>query len=90
MANDPTDSLPLDRHVDEVLADYLEAARVGRAPDRRELLARHPEIGDELQSFFADHDLVRDLAEPLRLDASGGRGRDTCMTHAKPPPSSSL
>src|SRR5262245_303693 len=70
MATDPTDSLPLDRHVDEVLADYLEAARAGRAPDRRELLARHPEIGSELQSFFADHDLVRDLAEPLRLDAA--------------------
>jgi WD40 repeat protein len=70
MANDPTDSLSSDRHVDEVLAAYLEAARAGHAPDRRELLARHPEIGDALQSFFADHDLVRDLAEPLRRDAA--------------------
>src|SRR5262249_16201740 len=71
-----------DRHVDEVLAAYLEAARAGRAPDRRELLAHHPEIGSELQSFFADHDLVRDLAEPLRLDAAGrtpSPGGDTAV-----------
>ena len=34
------------------------------------MLARHPEIRDELQSFFADHDVVRELAEPLRLDAA--------------------
>jgi WD40 repeat protein len=83
MANDPTDSLSPDRQVDEVLAAYLEAARAGRAPDRDELLARHPEIGDELRSFFADHDLVRDLAEPLRLDAAASRtpppGGDTAV-----------
>jgi WD40 repeat protein len=82
MANDPTDSLPSDRHVDEVLAAYLEAARAGRAPDRHELLARHPEIRDELQSFFADHDVVRDLAEPLRLDAAArtpSPGGDTAV-----------
>jgi WD40 repeat protein len=70
MANNTSSPLPLDQRVDAVLADYLEAARAGRAPDRRELLARHPEIGSELESFFADHDLVRDLAQPLRLDAA--------------------
>jgi WD40 repeat protein len=89
MANDPTDSLPLDRHVDEVLAAYLEAARAGRAPDRDELLARHPELGDELRSFFADHDLVRDMTEPLRLGTAAHTpppGGDTAVICPDPLP----
>jgi WD40 repeat protein len=61
------------REVEEVLAEYLEAAQAGRGPDRCALLARHPELADELQDFFADDDLVRDLAEPLRLDAAAVR-----------------
>jgi WD40 repeat protein len=81
MANRPTESVPLDSPVDVVLAEYLEATRAGRAPDRREFLARHPDLADELRSFFADHDLVRDLAEPLHLDAAlrtpSPGGRDT-------------
>jgi WD40 repeat protein len=73
MTNDPTASYRLRHDLDEVLADYLEAARVGRAPRQRELLARHPELAGELEDFFADDALVRDLAEPLRLDAAAVR-----------------
>ncbi len=40
--------------VNRVLADYLEAQRRGQALDRAELLRRHPELADELRSFFAD------------------------------------
>jgi WD40 repeat protein len=70
MKSELTDSLDREQQVEAVLADYLEAARVGQAPARLDLLARHPDIASELKDFFADHDLVRDLAEPLRLDAT--------------------
>jgi WD40 repeat protein/tRNA A-37 threonylcarbamoyl transferase component Bud32 len=55
-----------EKRVEEVLAVYLEAARRGQAPDRSELLTRHPDLAADLEDFFSDHDLVRDMAEPLR------------------------
>src|SRR5262245_64174094 len=72
MAEEDTQSTTREGRLDEAIGAYLEAARAGRAPDRAELLARHPDLADELRSFFADHDLMRDLAEPLLRDASAG------------------
>jgi hypothetical protein len=59
--------------VNRVLADYLEAQRLGRAPDREELLRRHPEVADELRSFFADQDGFGRLAEPIAAPAAPAR-----------------
>jgi serine/threonine protein kinase len=61
---DPSDTR--EQLLDEVLADYMKAAQEGRAPSRRTLLERHPDLADELASFFADQDHVDQLAAPLR------------------------
>jgi hypothetical protein len=39
--------------VDEVLAAYAEAARLGRVPDLEQLCRRHPHLADEATAFFA-------------------------------------
>jgi serine/threonine protein kinase/WD40 repeat protein len=48
--------------VNRLLADYLEAQRLGKPPNREDLLGRHPELADELRSFFADQDRFDRLA----------------------------
>src|SRR6516225_5489611 len=56
--------------VDEIVAGYLRAAEAGRAPDRAELLARHPDLADDLAEFFADRDRIEYWALPFREGAS--------------------
>src|SRR5262245_22436247 len=53
-----------------VIAAYLEATDAGQAPDRQELLARHPELAEELHTFFAAHDAMTPLAQPFLQAAS--------------------
>jgi tRNA A-37 threonylcarbamoyl transferase component Bud32 len=70
-----TDESPTSEHerqVNQVIAGYLEAQRQGQAPLREDLLRRHPELADELRSFFADQDRFRRLAEPIAPPAGPG------------------
>ena len=53
------------QQVDRIIADYLQASGAGTAPSREELLAQHPDLAAELQSFFADHDRMTQAAAPL-------------------------
>ena len=57
-----------------VLADCLEAMDNGVAPDRADLLARHPEFEAELAQFLDDQERVERCARPLRAAALSGAG----------------
>jgi serine/threonine-protein kinase len=56
--------------IDVVIAEFLEAEAAGQTPDRVALLARHSDLADELRSFFADHDRMRKLVEPLQAQTA--------------------
>ncbi len=51
-----------ERRLNDLLAEYLDALEAGRAPDRAALLARDPDLADELKEFFANHDQLALLA----------------------------
>src|SRR5262245_29372552 len=55
----------LEERVDEVIAAFLEAERIGQAPAHDELLARHPDLADELREFFSDRGYFARFTPPL-------------------------
>ena len=52
--------------MNDLIAQYLETVAAGQPPDWQSLLAAHPALANDLAAFFADHDGVKHLAEPLR------------------------
>ena len=62
---DASPSNPHDCQVNRIIADYLDAQRLGQNPDRDDLLRRNPELADELNSFFADQDRFGRIAEQI-------------------------
>ncbi len=49
----------------EILTAYLQAAESGRAPERREFLASHPDFAAELAEFLDEEVRLQHLTEPL-------------------------
>src|SRR5262249_26748318 len=62
MSPTPEPSSGRDERVNEVIADYLDAVAGGRPPSREEVLARHPDLAEELRAFFADQDRLAEAA----------------------------
>jgi WD40 repeat protein/predicted Ser/Thr protein kinase len=52
--------------LERVLADYLHSVENGQPLDRAALVAAHPDLADDLQSFFRNHDSIGRLAVPLK------------------------
>ena len=55
-----------EQRLNEVIAGYLEDLEAGRHPDREGLIARHPDLADELGSFFANRERMEQLTAPFR------------------------
>jgi WD40 repeat protein/tRNA A-37 threonylcarbamoyl transferase component Bud32 len=76
MASESFDGNTRDRRFQEVLAEYLQALENGTAPDRKELLGRHPELADQLAAYFANRERFDHLAEPLAMAPTGNLARE--------------
>src|SRR5262249_24308891 len=48
--------------LEEVLGEYRQRLDRGEAVDREQFLARHPELAEELRSYFADSDELERIA----------------------------
>jgi WD40 repeat protein/tRNA A-37 threonylcarbamoyl transferase component Bud32 len=66
-----TQALDREQILDAVIASYLQAEKEGRAPDRDQVLARHPDLARELNEFFADRASIERLAGPARAAMAG-------------------
>jgi len=66
-----TQALDREQVLDAVIASYLQAEKEGQAPAREQLLARHPDLANELNEFFADRASMQRLAEPVRAAIAG-------------------
>ena len=71
MSNSQNTGSPGQDRLNQIIAAYLEAVEAGESPDRQELLARHPDLTEELEAFFVDHDKMKALAEE---EPPAGRG----------------
>src|SRR5262245_28250450 len=77
------DTVSREQRLNEALAAYLEAAEAGRAPDRAEWLAAHPDLADDLAAFLDNQQRVAAAAAPLR-EAAPPPDTDATLPPADP------
>ncbi len=56
-----------DARLEQAIADYLRRIESGQAVDREMFAAQHPDLADELRSFFANRAALERIAEPMRM-----------------------
>ena len=71
-----------EHQVNRLIAEYLEAQRLGQVSDREELVRRHPDLADELKSFFADQDRFGRVAEGIGPPAAPAAASEEAPTIA--------
>jgi serine/threonine protein kinase len=77
MSRDLTSAAEREERLNEILLTYVEALQAGRRPDREQFLAAHPDLREDLKTFFASHDEVERLAAPLRDHGSRIEDRES-------------
>jgi eukaryotic-like serine/threonine-protein kinase len=66
MAVNRWNSVKRDEQLCEIIQSYLESSDAGTAPDRAELIARHPEFAAELREFLENQDRLEAITVRLR------------------------
>ncbi len=56
--------------LEDVLGEYMQRLDRGEAVDREQFLARHPDLAEELRSYFAGSDELERLGRPPRPGAT--------------------
>jgi WD40 repeat protein len=79
MALEGEDSILRNQRLHAVLHAYLKAVDAGLTPDRQEILQLHPDLTEELTSYFSDPGKLEKLAQSLRT-----------ADRASPPPPNSI
>jgi serine/threonine-protein kinase len=58
--------LSRDQRLDELLGEYLRSVEAGQPLDAEQVIGEHPDLADDLRSFFRNREAVQQLVEPLR------------------------
>jgi serine/threonine protein kinase/WD40 repeat protein len=78
MTTERRDSPTREQRLQEILHDYLRAVDAGQAPDRQDLLRRHPDFASDLTAFFQDQSKLSHLAQSFVA------GRTAAFTPGQP------
>jgi tRNA A-37 threonylcarbamoyl transferase component Bud32 len=70
MAQDEPNDDTIRPRVERIIAEYLEAEASGQPLNIAELLTAHPDLAGPLQSFFANHDWMKQASPGDSTDAS--------------------
>ncbi len=71
-----------DHQLEQLMAEYMHSVDRGAPLDRDKLLDEHPELADDLASFFRNQDGIARLAQPLKAEAAVNPTLDAGQTAA--------
>ena len=74
MPADINDASQDDPRLNEIIAEYLQAAESGNPPDLQQLVREHPEYADQLREFLADKGHIDEIADAVDSPHSAKSG----------------